>query len=546
MRHGVSGSDWRHGDDHSEMAKRVREHDWAATSLGPIDTWPIALQTAVSLCLSTDFPVMIGWGPDLLAIYNDGYRELLGRAKHPQALGTPLHQVWPEVWDVLGPMCEKVVTQGRAVSTENHALIIDRDGYPEETYFTLAYSPIFDGAAIGGVLAIVTETTDEVLALRRLQLLSDLNRELIRAEQVTDVAVSTVNVLGGTAPARAIGLYLQVEGEFLPVASTFHDELEPLGPDALAAVAQHGPVLIGGHDKEPRPARYYAMPIGASDDGVHGVLVVRLNPHRAFDDAYRDFLTFVSDAVDRAVQTAYRRSVVVGEFRRISDTLQAAMLKPSSDFVTVAARYLAAKGNLAVGGDWYDVIDLGNERRALVVGDCVGHGLTAATAMAQLRSASHAMLLEGSDPASVLDSLDRFARSIDGADFATVACAVIDRRARTLTYARAGHLPPLLVTADGVQWLDEATGLPLAVADKRRVSATVSIHPGDVIVMCSDGLVERRGENIDVGLKRLADAVVGRRDQPVQAIAAAVIRDLLVEPLRDDVVLVVKQLMGND
>jgi len=118
------------------------------------------------------------------------------------------------------------------------------------------------------------------------------------------------------------------------------------------------------------------------------------------------------------------------------------MLKPVSDLPTVAARYLPAVGRLAVGGDWYDVISIGNRQRGLIVGDCVGHGLEAATVMAQLRSAARAMILEGRDPAAVLEGLDTFASSIEGAACATVVCAVFDRNKRTLTYARAGHPPP--------------------------------------------------------------------------------------------------------
>ena len=124
---------------------------------------------------------------------------------------------------------------------------------------------------------------------------------------------------------------------------------------------------------------------------------------------YRTFVTLIADVVTSALDGAYRRTVEIGEYRRISDTLQAALLKPVSDLPTVAARYLPAAGRLAVGGDWYDVIDMGNAQRVLIVGDCVGHGLEAATVMAQLRSAARSMIFEGRDPAAVLDGLSTFA-----------------------------------------------------------------------------------------------------------------------------------------
>ena len=146
-------------------------------------------------------------------------------------------------------------------------------------------------------------------------------------------------------------------------------------------------------------------------------------------------------------------------------------------------------------------------QRGLIVGDCVGHGLEAATVMAQLRSAARAMILEGRDPAAVLDGLDTFASSIEGAACATVVCAVFDRNKRTLTYARAGHPPPLIVNAAGVTWLDQAGGPPLSIDTGRpRANAVVDVDDADVLVLYSDGLIERRGESLDIGLDRLAVA----------------------------------------
>src|SRR5690606_38963369 len=116
-----------------------------------------------------------------------------------------------------------------------------------------------------------------------------------------------------------------------------------------------------------------------------------LNPRRPLDTENLDFVRHLSALVGSALEAAYRRSVEVDAYRAIGETLQNAMLTPVSDFPTVAARYVPATGHLSVGGDWYDVIDLDDHRRGLVVGDCVGHGLDAATAMGQLRSAARAM-----------------------------------------------------------------------------------------------------------------------------------------------------------
>ena len=185
------------------------------------------------------------------------------------------------------------------------------------------------------------------------------------------------------------------------------------------------------------PAAHAVVPFGqASDDRPRGVLVASLNPQVPVNDGFRLFLDVVSTTLGSALDNAVRRDRELGEHRAINETLQAAMITPITDTGTIAARYVAAADGLSVGGDWYDLVELGEHRRALIVGDCVGHGLQAATAMGQLRSASRAMLLEGRDPASVLEGLDLFAGSVEGAYCATVVCAIIDRR------DRCDHLQP--------------------------------------------------------------------------------------------------------
>jgi serine phosphatase RsbU (regulator of sigma subunit) len=219
------------------------------------------------------------------------------------------------------------------------------------------------------------------------------------------------------------------------------------------------------------------------------------------------------------------------------------MLTPVRDFPTVAARYVPAAGQLSVGGDWYDVIDLDDHRRGLVVGDCVGHGLEAAAAMGQLRTAARTLLLEEKDPALAVAALDRFAESTDNAFGATVVCAVIDRAERSFTYCRAGHPPPLLLGPGGAEWLDEPGGPPLAtVVGVTRASCTVPLRGGDVVVLYSDGLVDRRSENIDEGLARLEAAALGAYGLPVHQMADLLMRQVLVDDPEDDVVLVVKRL----
>jgi serine phosphatase RsbU (regulator of sigma subunit) len=194
-----------------------------------------------------------------------------------------------------------------------------------------------------------------------------------------------------------------------------------------------------------------------------------------------------------------------------------------------------------VGGDWYDVVELGPGRRAVVVGDCVGHGLDPAARMGQLRSAARALLLENSSPVAALDGLDRFAATLPGAECTTVFCGVVDETAGTLTYAVAGHLPPVLLCADGtVGWLDDGRGASLAMSRRPRQEVTAVVGAGDLVVLYTDGLIERRGESLREGLDRLA-ALVAAQDPhaPEGRIADALLDELVPHGSEDDVALVV-------
>ena len=304
------------------------------------------------------------------------------------------------------------------------------------------------------------------------------------------------------------------------------------------------PVVLGGDGSETMPASEYVVPIGGSFGGVQGAMAFALNLQRPFDASYRTFLTLIADVVTSALDGAYRRTVEIGEYRRISDTLQAALLKPVSDLPTVAARYLPAVGRLAVGGDWYDVIDMGNAQRGLIVGDCVGHGLEAATVMAQLRTAARAMILEGRDPAAVLDGLDTFASSIKGA-----ACA-IGRVRRVRSQQAHSHLRPSRSPAAidrQCERVSPGSTTPEAhrwpsTTKRPRATAVVNVDDADVLVLYSDGLIERRGESLDIGLDRLAVAATELYGDTIHRIAEGLIRLLSPETTRDDVVIVVKQL----
>jgi signal transduction histidine kinase/ActR/RegA family two-component response regulator len=174
------------------MAKRFRSHDWLATSLGPREFWPESLRLILDVCFSSQFPIAVWWGPNLIQFYNDGYRPILGATKHPQAFGRPARETWPEIWATIGPMVEQVMSRGEAVKGEDMELTLERNGYPELCYFTFSYSPIRDlSGNIVGMFTAAVETTERVLAERRqaFQLMvSDRLRGLDKPDEVIAAA----------------------------------------------------------------------------------------------------------------------------------------------------------------------------------------------------------------------------------------------------------------------------------------------------------------------------------------------------------------------
>ncbi|MDB5295360.1 MAG: ATPase, partial [Phycisphaerales bacterium] len=146
------------------MAELVRTKDWSRTPLGPMDGWPPSLRTVVGVCLGSRFPMFVWWGPDLVNLYNDAYVPILGR-RHPDALGRSAPDLWREVWPMVGPQVEAVMTRGEASWHRRVPLVLERNGYPEEAYFTWSHSPVAgEDGRVGGVLCVVNEETEWVVA----------------------------------------------------------------------------------------------------------------------------------------------------------------------------------------------------------------------------------------------------------------------------------------------------------------------------------------------------------------------------------------------
>ncbi|WP_030410616.1 PP2C family protein-serine/threonine phosphatase [Streptomyces sp. NRRL S-1448] len=234
--------------------------------------------------------------------------------------------------------------------------------------------------------------------------------------------------------------------------------------------------------------------------------------------------------------------------RQVAVALQEGMLQ-SPDLArhqNVAVRYLPAAGSLNVCGDWYDVADLTDGRFSVAVGDVVGHGLEAAAVMGMLRSALSAAIRALERPAQALEVLGLYARSVDGALNTTAVKALVDPTSCLIIYSNAGHPPPILVHADGnCELLDQATDPPLGVRPLHvpRPQATAIYSTGDTLVLYTDGLIERRDEDIDTGLARLVDTLSQSSRLTPEHMADTVLARLgLAGGGRDDIALVIARL----
>lgn len=238
-----------------------------------------------------------------------------------------------------------------------------------------------------------------------------------------------------------------------------------------------------------------------------GVLVVWIDlvEHRSFTLEDQTLLTVLAGRLGQGLQRVHQ----VDQQRETALALQHAILGPAQLPPGFEVRYQAATRPLQVGGDWYDVVDLEDGRIALVVGDCVGHGLAAATVMGQVRSACRALLFENPSPGAALEGLDRFAARLAGAPGATAVCAVLNPDTGELVYSSAGHPPPVLVDADGtIRLLEDGHTIALGIRpDWSRPEAHVTVPARATLLLYTDGLVERRRSALDHGISRVATLV---------------------------------------
>ena len=368
-----------------------------------------------------------------------------------------------------------------------------------------------------------------------------LNQELAQADTVDDALLAAAEelrrlwrarrVLAVTFPTRGSGT-----GTGYGAPQVVSVGQPALWADLSSGTRERLSSLRDGDLLTPSAAK--AGTAGIALQHPEGVLVVWLDlaEKRPFTLEDQTLLTVLAGRLGQGLQRVHR----VDQQRETALVLQHAILGPAQLPHGFAARYQAASPPLQVGGDWYDVVDLEDGRIGLVVGDCVGHGLEAATVMGQVRSACRALLFENPSPGAALAGLDRFAARLPGAQCTTAVCAVLNRDTGELVYSSAGHPPPILVDADGTtRLLDKGHTIALGVRpDWSRPEAHVTLPARATLLLYTDGLVERRRSALDISIARVAGLVEEGRAATLDDLANDIMSRLApTDGYRDDVVL---------
>jgi anti-sigma regulatory factor (Ser/Thr protein kinase)/uncharacterized protein YigA (DUF484 family) len=354
----------------------------------------------------------------------------------------------------------------------------------------------------------VTEATLAYLDLN--DLLSELLDRIVDILEADTAAILLVEPDGETLAARAAkGIEAEVERGFtLTIGSGFAGRiaatLEPVIIDDLETteVDVLNPVF-----REEGVHSLLGVPMVVEGRLVGVVHVGTLTP-RKFTDDDAQLLQAVADRAALAIE--HDRLFVQ---HRIAETLQRRLLPtelPEIPNVGFAARYIPAAKSSTVGGDWYDVFQLRDGRVAIAVGDVAGHGVWAASLMGELRTALRVYAMETPRPSLVLSKLSRFVSERGLESMATCSYAILDLDRAAITVASAGHPPPLLITADGTRFIEQSAGPPLGGRMHFAYEeADFRVEPAEILMLYTDGLIERRGELLSDGLARLAEVARG-------------------------------------
>jgi PAS domain S-box-containing protein len=320
----IGGPDWLSGG--GDMGSAMRLKNWDDTALGPLQAWPQSLKVSAGICVSSRFDLIVWWGPELIMLYNDSYRRTLG-VKHPKALGAPGRLVYPEIWDVIGPMLDNVMATGEATWSEDLLLLLDRNGYPEETYHTFSYTPVRDeNGKVMGVITPVTETTDKVISERRLMTLRDLAARSVDAKSEAEAWEFAARALDGNPQDLPFAILYRLEKDsysavawtgIKPDNSFLFQKAELSEQNRLASlladVVRSGqcvefnrleefPTSLPGGFWGISPAELCCLPIAQTgQERPMGILVAGVSRRKQLDHNYRSFFELVAGQIARSI-----------------------------------------------------------------------------------------------------------------------------------------------------------------------------------------------------------------------------------------------------
>jgi signal transduction histidine kinase len=321
--------DWLIGG--GAMGEVIRRMDWSRSALGPIDDWPQSLRTTVSLCLASNFPISIAWGPKHIQIYNDGYWPICG-GKHPDSMGQDFSECWASAWPAIGEAFERALL-GETSFLENQRMFLDRNGYLEETFFTFSFSPIRDeSGGVGGLFHPVTETTGRMLAERRTRALRDLAARCGRARSSAEAFTLAAQTLQdfeldlpfvllyeigeGQRSAQLVASTGLASGTNASPAQLDLSAQSPLAPWPLAEVvhddraqcvgeleARLGPLRCGPYAESPKMAWVLPLTLPGAEHPA-AVLVAGVSSRLPSNEAYRAFYELLAAGLTAALASA--------------------------------------------------------------------------------------------------------------------------------------------------------------------------------------------------------------------------------------------------